>query len=98
MELERHELERRGEPRQRMLSVASHADDARQGGQDRVLTRSLERESAAEEIRDRAPATRLEPELGVDRILRQQIVEPERPAGRIVPQRVRVAAGENHKI
>src|SRR4029453_8943305 len=50
IDLDRHELERGGQPWQRMLSVARHSDDARKRREQRMLPAAFEREGAAEKI------------------------------------------------
>src|SRR5205823_5568308 len=77
---------------------ARHDDDARQGGEQRMLPASLEREGATKELGDRASTARAQAELRVDGILGEQILEPERRAAGIVAQPVRVAARENQEI
>ena len=63
-----------------------------------MVPASLEREGAAEELGDRASTSRTKAELGVDGILGEEILEPERRAAGIVAQPMRIAARENQEI
>ena len=63
-----------------------------------MLPASFEREGAAKKIGRRTAAPGAQPKRGVDRILREEILEPQRWAARIIAQPVRVAARENHQI
>lgn len=59
---------------------------------------SLECERAAEELGGRPRTSGAHPEVSVDGMLPEKILEPERRAARIVAQPVRVSSGENQKI
>jgi hypothetical protein len=59
---------------------------------------SLEREGAAEKFGRRPAASRLEPKLRVDRILRQQVLEPRRGAVGGVAEPVDATAREDDEV
>src|SRR5262249_39767865 len=93
-----YEVERGGEPGRRSLSVTRYADDARERSEQRITAASLECESAAEELCDRPRTSLAHSEVGVDGMLPEKILEPERRAARNVGQPTRVSPGQNQKI